>query len=52
MPKGGDLHNRLTGSACVETYFTLATADGLWAETGMLNKEKVMSPLSFFMQHA
>lgn len=29
MPKGGDLHNHLTGSAYAETYFTLAVDDQL-----------------------
>lgn len=42
MPKGGDLHNHLTGSAYAETYFELAAKKGLYVDlaTGMLYKEK------------
>lgn len=42
MPKGGDLHNHLTGSAYAETYFTLAVDDQLWVDmnTGKLYKTK------------
>lgn len=32
MPKGGDLHNHMTGSVYAETYFDLATQDGLWVD--------------------
>ncbi|MDR3333946.1 MAG: hypothetical protein LBT13_03520 [Treponema sp.] len=32
MPKGGDLHNHLTGSAYAETYFRMALRDGLWLD--------------------
>ena len=42
MPKGGDLHNHLTGSAYAETYFRLAAEDRLWVDmtTGKLYQEK------------
>lgn len=42
MPKGGDVHNHLTGSAYAETYFELAAKKGLYVnlETGKLYKEK------------
>lgn len=42
MPKGGDLHNHLTGSAYAETYFRLAAEDKLWVDmtTGKLYQEK------------
>lgn len=42
MPKGGDLHNHLTGSAYAETYFRLAAEDRLWVDmtTGKLSQEK------------
>lgn len=38
MPKGGDLHNHLTGSVYAESYFKFATEDGLWVDmaTGKL----------------
>ncbi|MBP1614576.1 MAG: putative adenosine deaminase [Bacteroidetes bacterium] len=38
MPKGGDIHNHLTGSVYAETYFKLAVEDRLWLdmETGKL----------------
>lgn len=32
MPKGGDLHNHLTGSIYAETYFKFAAEDGLWVD--------------------
>jgi adenosine deaminase len=32
MPKGGDLHNHMTGSVYAETYFDLATQDSLWVD--------------------
>ncbi len=32
MPKGGDLHNHLTGSIYAETYFDLAVKDRLWLD--------------------
>ena len=32
MPKGGDIHNHLTGSAYAETYFELACRDSLWVD--------------------
>lgn len=40
MPKGGDLHNHLTGSAYAETYFEIACKKGMYAdmETGKLYK--------------
>lgn len=42
MPKGGDLHNHLTGSAYAETYFRLAAEDMLWVDmaTGKLYQAK------------
>lgn len=42
MPKGGDLHNHLTGSAYAETYFELAVKHGMYVdmETGKLYKEQ------------
>lgn len=42
MPKGGDIHNHLTGSAYAETYFELAAKKGMYVDlaTGMLYKEK------------
>ncbi|WP_455638101.1 hypothetical protein [Parabacteroides sp.] len=41
MPKGGDLHNHLTGSAYAETYFELAAKNRMYVdmETGKLYKE-------------
>jgi len=33
MPKGGDLHNHLTGSVYAETYFNMAVRDGMWLNT-------------------
>ena len=33
MPKGGDLHNHLTGSVYAETYFDIAMREGLWLDT-------------------
>jgi adenosine deaminase len=46
MPKGGDIHNHLTGSAYAETYFTLSTKDKLWInmDNGKLypTKEKAL----------
>ena len=40
MPKGGDLHNHLTGSAYAETYFEVACKNNMYAdlETGKLYK--------------
>jgi adenosine deaminase len=32
MPKGGDLHNHLTGSAYAETYFKIALEKGMWLD--------------------
>lgn len=32
MPKGGDIHNHLTGSVYAETYFKLAVEDQLWLD--------------------
>ena len=32
MPKGGDLHNHLTGAVYAENYFKFATEDGLWVD--------------------
>lgn len=42
MPKGGDLHNHLTGSAYAETYFELAAKKGMYVDmaTGKLYKDK------------
>jgi adenosine deaminase len=40
MPKGGDLHNHLTGSVYAETYFDLATKDKLWVD---LDNGKLLS---------
>lgn len=42
MPKGGDIHNHLTGSAYAETYFDLAANDSLWVNmaNGKLYKTK------------
>ena len=42
MPKGGDLHNHLTGAAYAESYFKFATEDGLWVDmaTGKLYQLK------------
>lgn len=44
MPKGGDVHNHLTGSAYAETYFELATSKEMFVDmaTGKLYKEKKM----------
>ncbi|MCL2261173.1 MAG: hypothetical protein FWC15_07460 [Fibromonadales bacterium] len=33
MPKGGDLHNHLTGSAYAETYFNIALRDSMFLDT-------------------
>ena len=46
MPKGGDVHNHLTGSAYAETYFELAVKHGMYVdmETGKLYKEKPEKP--------
>jgi adenosine deaminase len=33
MPKGGDLHNHLTGSVYAETYFTIAVNEGMYLDT-------------------
>ncbi len=40
MPKGGDVHNHLTGSAYAETYFELAAKKKMYVnlETGKLYK--------------
>ena len=42
MPKGGDVHNHLTGSAYAETYFELAVKKNMYVnlETGKLYKKK------------
>lgn len=42
MPKGGNVHNHLTGSAYAENYFELAAKKEMYAdpETGKLYKEK------------
>lgn len=40
MPKGGDLHNHLTGSVYAETYFEFACEKGLYAD---LDKGKLYS---------
>ena len=42
MPKGGDVHNHLTGSAYAETYFELAAKKKMYVnlETGKLYKEE------------
>lgn len=41
MPKGGDLHNHLTGAAYAETFFEIGCSYGLYADlnTGKLYKE-------------
>ena len=36
MPKGGDLHNHLSGTAYAETFVQLAAADGLCIDSGAL----------------
>ncbi|HYK00273.1 MAG TPA: adenosine deaminase [Thermoanaerobaculia bacterium] len=36
MPKGGDLHNHLSGAAYAETYIRLGAADGLCVDTQRL----------------
>ena len=42
MPKGGDVHNHLTGSAYAETYFELAAKKGMYVslETGKLYEKE------------
>jgi adenosine deaminase len=40
MPKGGDLHNHLSGAAYAETYIRLAAADGLCVDTQTLGYAK------------
>ncbi|MEG2181294.1 MAG: hypothetical protein RRZ66_12100 [Bacteroidales bacterium] len=42
MPKGGDLHNHLTGAVYAESYFKFAAKDGLWVDmaTGKLYQPK------------
>lgn len=42
MPKGGDLHNHLTGAVYAENYFKYAAEDGLWVDmtTGKLYQPK------------
>lgn len=42
MPKGGDLHNHLTGAVYAETYFDLAARDSMWVDmaTGHLYMPK------------
>lgn len=42
MPKGGDLHNHLTGAVYAENYFKFAAEDGLWVDmaTGKLYQPK------------
>lgn len=42
MPKGGELHNHLTGSVYAESYFNYAAHDGLWVDmaTGKLYQPK------------
>lgn len=44
MPKGGDVHNHLTGSAYAETYFELAAKKKMYVslETGKLYEKKPM----------
>ena len=44
MPKGGDVHNHLTGSAYAETYFELAAKKNMYVnlETGKLYAQKPM----------
>jgi adenosine deaminase len=48
MPKGGDLHNHLTGSVYAETYFSLAVQDSLWVDmsTGRLSRTPPPPPSS------
>ncbi|WP_443901197.1 hypothetical protein [Odoribacter laneus] len=52
MPKGGDIHNHLTGSAYAETYFELAAKKEMYVdlETGKLYKEKPTSGKSTIIQ--
>lgn len=40
MPKGGDLHNHLSGAVYAETYIRLGAADGLCVDTQMLAYRK------------
>lgn len=42
MPKGGDLHNHLTGAVYAENYFKFAAEDGLWVDmaTGKIYQPK------------
>ena len=46
MPKGGDLHNHLTGSAYAETYFEIACKKEMYADlsTGKLYKDVPSHP--------
>lgn len=54
MPKGGDIHNHLTGSVYAETYFKVAAKDSLWVDMNNgklyrteedINKVKGASPV-------
>ena len=46
MPKGGDLHNHLTGSAYAETYFEVACENNMYAtkKRGKLYKNDTIPP--------
>ncbi len=47
MPKGGDLHNHLTGSAYAETYFEVACENNMYATKKGGNCTKMIrSPLN------
>ncbi len=45
MPKGGDLHNHLTGSAYVETYFEVACKNNMYADFMAMKMDK-QQPIS------
>jgi adenosine deaminase len=47
MPKGGDLHNHLTGSVYAETYYDIACMDSLYVDTlsGRLYSKKDTSSI-------
>ncbi|MDR2732504.1 MAG: hypothetical protein LBB36_04720, partial [Fibromonadaceae bacterium] len=48
MPKGGDLHNHLTGSVYAETYYDIACMDSLYVDTlsGKLYPKGIMPSTS------
>lgn len=58
MPKGGDLHNHLTGAIYAETYLAWAAADGLCLATatmaivdGPCNDGAGLPPVTFVLQN-